>query len=208
MTAQVFLLSPASCTGKSVRLLLERRTTTDLAARLQSHRGVPIAEVFEWISGLYFRGKLAYARAFADPPAGCAGVQVITPGRGLLPSEETITLDELHSIAAVSADPLDRRFREPLVRHAEQLAEALGERDRVVLLGSVATGKYLDPLLQVLGGRLHVVQEFIGRGSLSRGGLLLRCVAAREQLTYVPAAGAPRHGKRPPRLPRRRSEPS
>ena len=35
---------------------------------------------------------------------------------------------------------------------------------------------------------------------MSRGGLLLRCVAAGEELPYVPVKGAVRHGPRPPKL--------
>jgi hypothetical protein len=35
---------------------------------------------------------------------------------------------------------------------------------------------------------------------MSRGGLLLRCARAGEELTYVPVQGAVRHGPRPPKL--------
>jgi len=45
---------------------------------------------------------------------------------------------------------------------------------------------------------------FVGRGDMSRGGLLLRSVRYEVELDYVPVAGAVRHGPRPPRLERAR----
>jgi hypothetical protein len=69
-----------------------------------------------------------------------------------------------------------------------------------VLLGSIATGKYVDLLLEVFGDSLRFPSDFAGRGDMSRGGLLLRCVDARRELAYAPIDGAPRHGPRPPRL--------
>ena len=71
-----------------------------------------------------------------------------------------------------------------------------------VLLGSIASGKYVDVLLEVFGSRLCFPAEFAGRGDMSRGGLMLRCVASGEELGYVPLVGAERHGKRPPKLTR------
>jgi hypothetical protein len=77
-----------------------------------------------------------------------------------------------------------------------------------VLLGSIASGKYADVLLEVFGTRLKFPVSFVGRGDMSRGGLMLRCVAAGQELEYVPVAGAVRHGPRPPRLtPSRRLAP-
>jgi hypothetical protein len=69
-----------------------------------------------------------------------------------------------------------------------------------VLLGSVATEKYVTPLTQVLGDRLYFPLAFVGRGDMSRGGLLLRCARTREPLDCVPVLGAVRHGPKPPRL--------
>jgi len=60
-----------------------------------------------------------------------------------------------------------------------------------VLLGSIATPKYLEPLNEVLGPRLHVPQEFIGRGDMSRGALMLRCAAEGHELTYIAASSHP-----------------
>ena len=71
-----------------------------------------------------------------------------------------------------------------------------------MLLGSIATGKYADVLLDILGDRLLFPPSFVGRGDMSRGGLLLRCVRAGMELPYEPLRGAIRHGPRPPKLPR------
>ena len=70
----------------------------------------------------------------------------------------------------------------------------------MVLLGSIASDKYVDVLLASFGERLWFPQEFVGRGDMSRGGLLLRCVASAAELTYIRVAGAVRTGQRPPRL--------
>lgn len=137
------------------------------------------------MSGLYFRGKLAYASAFARPPDGCAGVQIIVPGQGLRSPDEVIDLEALRAVACVPVDPTHHAYVRPLQRDAIQLAERLAPTDVVVLLGSIATPKYLQPLKEVLGSRLRYPQEFVGRGDMSRGALLLRCAAARRELIYV-----------------------
>lgn len=178
-----FLLSPANCSGKRASLLREEGSS-QLAQRLRSE-GAPIGEVFTFLSGLYFRGKLAYATAFAAPPAGWHGAQVIVPGLGLRPADAGIDPSGLRAVAAVPVDPDDERYTGPLRRDAARLAVALGPDDATVLLGSLATRKYLEPLLDVLGTRLRVPLEFIGLGSMSRGSLLLRRVADGSELTYV-----------------------
>jgi hypothetical protein len=86
------------------------------------------------------------------------------------------------------------------VRHARALAERLGPETEVVLLGSIATGKYVDLLGRVFGDRLRFPGDFVGRGDMSRGGLLLRCSREGRELEYRPVAGAVRHGARPPKL--------
>ncbi len=175
----------------------------DLARRLRAPGGAPLGEVFSFVSGLYFRGKLEYARAFAAPPAGAAGVLVITPGVGLCPPETPVTVDAVRAVGRIEIAPREPGYRRPLEAAAWRLAEAIGEGCRVVLLGSVASSKYVDVLGAVFGRRLEFPVEFVGRGDMSRGGLLLRCVAEGRELTYVPVLGAPRRGPRPPRLPPR-----
>jgi hypothetical protein len=188
-------LSPASCAGTRAQQLINSRTsplTTQLA-----NGGAPLGEVFTFMSSLYFRGKLAYATRFGR-------AYVITPGRGLLPADMLIRVDDLRRMAGVPVDEAVPAFREPLVRDAVALAQGMGSDDRVVLLGSVATDKYVGPLLDVFGDRLYFPATFAGRGDMSRGGLLLRCARSGEPLDYVPVRGAVRHGPKPPKLPRLR----
>ena len=174
---------------------------TELAKSLRS-QGVPLGEVFSFISGLYFRGKLTYARAYADPPPDTCGVFVITASGGLVPADKIFTLDELRAVATGDVHEANSRYRLPLERDAQQLRERMGLHCDAVLLGSVATSKYVEPLLGIFGERLLFPAEFVGRGDMSRGGLLLRCAREKIQLTYVPVAGTLKHGKRPTKLPK------
>lgn len=186
---RVFLLSPANCSGKRAGFLLRKDARSALAQRLRSE-GATIGEVFTFMSGLYFRGKLAYARSFASPREGAPGIQVIVPGLGLRPPETEVDLAGLRAIARVPVDPDNGRYLRPLRRDVSMLAERLAPGDVVVLLGSIATPKYVRPLSEVLGPRLVVPQEFIGRGDMSRGSLMLKCVASRCELAYVGVAEA------------------
>jgi hypothetical protein len=174
--------------------------------RLRSRQGVAIGEAFAFISGLYFRGKLAYALEFAQPPEPdlpltASGALVITPNAGLRAVETAVTVEALQTFATVDIAANDPRYRKPLVASAHTLAEEIGPECDVVLLGSVASAKYVDVLVQVFGDRLLFPVDFVGRGDMSRGGLMLRAVRAGDELTYVPVKGAVRHGPRPPRLP-------
>jgi hypothetical protein len=201
----VFLLSPANAGGPRGKMVLSDRATFDLAVRLRSGEGVAIGEVFAFISGLYFKGKLAYALEFARPPEPGApltgsGALVITPSAGLRPVETAITMDALRAFGQVDIAANDPRYRDPLLRSARALNEEIGPDCEVVLLGSIASAKYVDVLLDVFADRLLFPIEFVGRGDMSRGGLLLRSVRAGEELTYVPVKGAVRHGPRPPKL--------
>jgi hypothetical protein len=198
---RIFLLSPANAGGERARLLLRDSANFDLAVTLRKD-GAPLGEVFSFISGLYFRGKLAYAQTFAAAPAGVPGSFVIAAGRGLVPTETRVTLDELRRIADVPVDAAERRYREPLERDARTLAGLAGPDCDLILLGSIATAKYLEPLGNIFGERLLFPAEFVGRGDMGRGGLMLRCARAGIELTYVPAVSATRHGPRAPKLPR------
>jgi hypothetical protein len=198
---RVFLLSPARAGGERMNLLLSPRAGFALAWEFQ-RGGAPVGELFQFASGLYFRGKLAYARAFGRPPRGGSGALAIVPGRGLMDVEERITVDDLRAIAEVPVDLRDPRYRIPLERDVSELAGLLGRRGEAVLLGSIATTKYADVLLAALGDRLLFPPSFVGRGDMSRGGLLLRCVRAGMELPYEPLRGAVLHGPRPPKLPR------
>ena len=200
---RIFLLSPAYSGGQRAQMLLSERAQFDLARRLRL-KAVPIGEVFTFLSGLYFRGKMAYAREFARPPQGLVGSYVITTNRGLISAETLITLSELKTFSEVDIDPGDERYQLPLMRTAKRIAGRLPERSEVVLLGSIATGKYVDVLLRVFEERLVFPVDFVGRGDMSRGGLLLRSSSDHTELRYVPVKGAIRHGKRPEKLSPRR----
>ena len=199
MTRRVFLLSPASCSGERARLLLREQARFDLALRLRETRGAPLGEVFSFLSGLYFRGKLEYARRFSQPSGG---VLVITPCAGLRPVDERVRRKTLLRFAEVAIDAANARYRAPFERDARRLSLDAGESSEIVLLGSIATGKYVDMLLKVFGTRLLFPGDFVGRGDMSRGGLLLRAAREGRELSYVPVGGAVRHGPRPPKLPR------
>jgi hypothetical protein len=156
--------------------------------------------LFSFVSGLYFRGKLAYARAFAAPRSGLSGSFVITSTAGLVQPETIVTTEQLRDWAAGGIDAMDRRYRDALDRASALLLQRLGDSCEIVLLGSIATPKYVDPLLEVFGERLLFPAEFVGRGDMSRGGLMLRAVEAGKELRYAPVGNAIRHGKRPPKL--------
>src|SRR3954465_10904443 len=203
MPHRTFLLSPAYAGGQRARMIMSERATFPLAQRLRQD-GATLAEVFTFLSGLYFRGKIAYARAFGCATDGSCTSLVITPTRGLIDAETHITLDDLREFAEVDIDGDDPRYRKPLERDAKRLAKSLPRNAEIVLLGSIATGKYVDALLDQFGERLRFPGDFVGRGDMSRGGLLLRCAADGQELEYIAVAGAGRKGKRPPKLPPRR----
>jgi hypothetical protein len=201
---RVFLLSPAFAGGRRAQMIMSERAQFDLAQRLRSNRPPSLGEVFTFLSGLYFRGKLAYANAFAPPRRRRSLVLVITPTRGLVPAAERISLADLREFAEVDIHENDPRYRAPLERDVQRLAKKLPPDSEIVLLGSIATAKYVDILLEHFGQRLCFPADFVGRGDMSRGGLLLRCAVDGCELTYIPVAGAVRKGKRPPKLEPRR----
>jgi hypothetical protein len=189
---RVFILSPARADGRRAQLLARPEATFQLARQVRIGCAV-LGDVFAFCSGLYFRGKLTYARRFARSIDGVADVQIITPSRGLLAADMRVGSAELREFAEVAIDAAQPRFTDPLSRSAEILAATSCE---VVLLGSVATGKYVDCLLPILGKRLLFPSTFVGRGDMSRSALLLRCAARDEELDYLPVAGAIRRGRR------------
>jgi hypothetical protein len=195
--SRVFLLSPANCGGERAQLLLSSRAAFPLARQLRTPEGAPLGEVMSFVSGLYFRGKLAYAQAFGIP-------LVITADAGLRPAHSAVTVAALRASARVDIDAGNPRYRRPLEATARAVAGQLGSGDTVTLLGSIASDKYVSVLLEVFGERLTFPADFVGRGDMSRGGLLLRCVRAGRELDYAPVAGAVRRGTRPPRLERLR----
>jgi hypothetical protein len=219
---KVFLLSPAIATGRRALQLAAPRAGFAAAGRLRSPEGLPIGEAFCFMSALYFRGKLAYARRFASSWAedwaerpvlqeqrGCGGqesgvdlqlvpdagsILIIAPGFGLVTPEWPLTAERLRRLARTPVDPARRGYSAPLRRHARELAARLPAAARIVLLGSIATGKYLDLLLPILGERLLFPRVFAGTGDMRRGAMMLRAAASGEELEYAaafsPGAGA------------------
>jgi hypothetical protein len=192
MAGRTFLLSPARCDGERAKLIMNPRAEFPLARALREPEGVELGEVFSFLSGLYFRGKLAYSRAFGSRTL------VITTERGLVSPATRITRNDLCAFAEVDISAGDERYLAPLRRDVAALLRS--DADQIVLLGSIATGKYADILIALLGERLVFPREFVGRGDMSRGGLLLRHVREGRELEYTPVAGAVRHGVRPPKL--------
>jgi hypothetical protein len=190
---RVFLLSPAHCGGERAGLLFAPGATFELARRLRAANGATLGEVFSFCSSLYFRGKLAYAERFGLP-------LVITPDAGLRPPADRVTLASLRASARVDIHAGNARYLRPLRASARAVAGTLGPDATVTLLGSIASDKYVGALLDVFGERLTFPAAFVGRGDMSRGGLLLRAARSGVELDYVPVAGAVRHGPRPPRL--------
>ena len=202
----VFVLSPARCDGARARMLMNPAATFDLARRLRSDSGAPLGEVFSFLSGLYFRGKLTYATTFGQRSRKAPASWIITTDRGLVPPVHQVRRDDLVAFSQVDIATGDERYVAPLRRSAEQLASTIGPKTGVILLGSIATGKYADVLAGVFEDRLLFPIDYVGRGDMSRGGLLLRHVREGKELEYQPVVGATRRGKRPPKLDRQRGQ--
>jgi hypothetical protein len=204
-SGRVFLLSPANCRGTRAKQILSPRAQFPAAAALRSAQGAALGDVFAFVSGLYFRGKLTYARRFAAPPEpGNAivgsGIHVITPNAGLRSADTPVTTAAFRGFARGDIDAANARYRRPLESSARALLAEIGPDCDVVLLGSVASPKYVAVLLDIFGPRLNFPIAFVGRGDMSRGGLLLRHASDGVELEYSPVQGAVLHGKRPPKL--------
>ena len=187
MSDKVFLLSPANLSGLRAKQLMSPRARFDAAVMYRSPEGVPIGLAFAFMSALYFRGKITYALHFADP----TDVRVIAPGFGLVAADWRITEERMKTLRKTEVDARIRSYRKPLERDAKELAESLPDDAQVVLLGSVASGKYVDILWPILGERLVFPEMFAGLGDMSRGGLLLRAARANRELEYT-SLSAPR----------------
>jgi hypothetical protein len=188
VSSRVFLLSPASTSGLRAKQLMSPRAGFDAAVRYRSAEGVMIAEAFAFMSALYFRGKIAYSMHFG----GVENTHVIAPGFGLVPPTWTITEPRMKIMRKTDVDMRDRVYVKTLRATALELASTLDAGAHVVLLGSVATGKYVDILLPIFGDRLRFPAAFAGLGDMSRGGLMLRAVRADRELEYT-TLDAPRH---------------
>jgi len=186
--------------------VLSPRAEFPVACAMRSKQGAPIGDVFAFVSGLYFRCKLTYARRFAAPPdpgnpVVGSGVHIITPNAGLRSPDTCITPRALRAFADEDVHLDNARYRRPLEKGARGLLAEIGPDCDVVLLGSVASPKYVGVLTAIFGERLLFPIDFVGRGDMSRGGLLLRRAAGGDELPYAPVLGSVVHGARPPKLP-------
>jgi hypothetical protein len=199
MPRTIFLLSPANLGGLRAKQLTSPRAKFDAAVQYRSPEGVPIALAFAFMSALYFRGKIAYSLHFGGVP----NTFVITTGFGLVPPDWALTEPRLKKMQKVDVDVKIRAYAKPLRETASALVAELEDDAQVVLLGSVATGKYVDILWPIFGNRLRFPASFAGLGDMSRGGLMLRAVRANRELEYT-TLDTPRHrqrggsGKMPP----------
>jgi hypothetical protein len=201
--SQLFLLSPAYCAGRRATMLLREGSEMPLARQLRDE-ALTLGAAFAFLSGLYFRGKLSYATTFGRLNGVASGATlIITPTRGLQRPDLPLTRTLLEEFASVDISLDNPLYRAALERDVVELGGRLAPTARVVLLGSIATGKYVDVLAPALGPRLHYPFSFIGRGDMSRGALLLRSVTDGVELEYTTvAAGNRPRGPRPPRLPK------
>jgi hypothetical protein len=190
--ATIFLLSPANLSGKRGKMVMNPEASFALARKLQSAEGAPLGEVFSFVSGLYFRGKVSYARAFGRSASGLEGAYVMTAGGGLVGVDDKVTLGRLRDWQGVAVSEHNPHFTAPLVREACSLLDAHDAAARFVLLGSVASNKYVVPLLDVFGERLLFPQRFAGLGDMSRGALMLQAARDGQELEYLPVASASR----------------
>lgn len=173
-------------------MVLGANSPCELGIRLRL-TGAPLGEIFSFISGLYFRGKLAYAAAFSESPTTASGsVFIITSSYGLVAPHTLTSLHQLQEMAGVPIHVSNPQYRVPLERDITRLAAEIDRSDKVVLLGSVATSKYVDPLRNILGDRLMIPTAFIGLGDMGRGSLMLRAVRNGKPLVYVGAKAASR----------------
>ena len=205
MANRIFLLSPANCGGTRASQVMSPNAKFALAVTLRSSSGAPLGDLFSFMSGLYFRGKLTYARRFArsaepDHPIIGAGIHVITANAGLRSPDTRVTLAAVRAFGKADIDADNANYRRPLEASARVLLAEIGPDCDVVLLGSIASPKYVEILTGIFGSRLQFPIAFVGRGDMSRGGLLLRHASDGVELDYVPVLGASLHGARPPRL--------
>ncbi len=195
---RIYLLSPAKVGGIRARLLLNPRASFALAHQLRTE-GLPLADIFSFASALYFRGKITYARQFADASKGDL-IRVITANAGLVEPERVLTVADLRRFGRVDIHENNPRYHRPLRRDAGALGLELTRDGQAILLGSIATAKYRDILIECFGQRLVFPRDFVGRGDMSRGGLLLRAAREGKELPYTSVLGAVFKGKRAPRL--------
>jgi hypothetical protein len=192
--SKVFLISPATAHGPRA-LSLRRPDASSVLARRLREEGVPLGDVFSFLSGLYFRGKLEYARAFArEPDEQTGGVRIITMTDGLVSPDALISRRDLDRYAECTEGVT--AALSSLKETALAFSERIGATADIILLGSVGTGKYTDLLAPIFGERLLFPRDVLHIGQLARGALFLKRARERHELEYVPVAEIARAGRR------------
>ncbi|HXI11890.1 MAG TPA: hypothetical protein VNM92_04505 [Thermoanaerobaculia bacterium] len=199
MSATLFILSPANCSGIRAKQLISPRAQFPAAQQYRSTEGVPLCDAFAFMSALYFRGKIAYAKRFAVPVPDRVpeAILLIAPGFGLVTPDWALTPERMKKLQRTPVDVRNRGYRLPVERDARSVAGQLREGDRIVLLGSIATGKYVDLLRPIFQNRLLFPISFVGLGDMSRGAIMLRAAASGDELQYS-TLDVERHRKREP----------
>lgn len=165
-----------------------------LARRLRAG-SASLGEVFSFLSGLYFRGKLEYALTFARSVNGeTREVHIITMIDGLVSPDTLISATDLDRYADYQGSA--PAPTSPLEATARALRDRVGQDAEVVLLGSVGTGKYTDVLTPIFGRRLLFPRDVLHAGQLARGAIFLQRARERQELEYVPVADIVRTGGR------------
>lgn len=196
---RIFLLSPAKAGGRRYSILTSDKANFELALKFRAGSAT-LGEIYSFISGLYFRGKMAYAAAFGAGRGQSSNAFVIVPGLGLLPPETVFTPELLEATAQIDVHEDNPVHHHSLLAAAASLDRATNHQCSFVLLGSVASAKYTTALLEVLDHRLLFPAEFVGRGDMSRGSIMLRSATSGQELTYIPVSGSQLRGPRPARL--------
>ena len=192
---RVFLLSPANCGGARAKQVLSPDAHFALAEELRSPCGAMLGDVFTFVSGLYFRGKLTYALHFAAPPSprirsSAAASSSSRRARVFAAPTRWSLMRRCRRLPGATCTPtmpatVGRSSAAPACSSARS-----GPAARSCSLAASRRRKYVDVLLEIFGDRLRFPVEFVGRGDMSRGGLLLRKVREGTELEYVPVAGA------------------
>jgi hypothetical protein len=97
-STKIFLLSPANMGGVRAQQLTSSQSRFELARSFRSVEGVTIEEAFCFMSSLYFRGKLIYARQFVATPDASPNsrILIIAPGFGLVSPDWRLTTQRTH----------------------------------------------------------------------------------------------------------------
>src|SRR4029077_8218457 len=101
--------------------------------------GAPLGDLFAYMSGLYFRGKLAYARRVARPaepdnPVVGSAIHIITANAGLRSPDTLVTRAAVQAFGKGDIDAGNAQYRRPLEASARALLAEVGTDCEGILL--------------------------------------------------------------------------